>query len=114
MARNIVRKLGGYYGTGGYAMDVFQGSAEFGDTRRAAISASDAYNRGIAILFNFRPQGRVIAENRDFRTARSGLYRRHVPGEPAGYFLHKIFGAMETRFNRIDDIPFQGVQPGCH
>jgi hypothetical protein len=55
IARNIIGELCGYHSAGGYAVDMLQCSAEFGDTRRTAVSAANAHNCGIAFLFNFRP-----------------------------------------------------------
>ena len=52
---HIISKLGGYYRTGGYAVRVFQRSAEFGDTRRTAVSTAYADDRGIAFCLNFLP-----------------------------------------------------------
>ena len=61
--RNIICKLGRYNRTGRHAVGMFQRSAEFGDTRRTAVSATHANNGSVPLFPDFRPQRGIIGED---------------------------------------------------
>jgi hypothetical protein len=52
---HIIGKLGGYDRTCWHSVCMFQRSAEFGDTRRTAVSASNTDNGSVASFLNFCP-----------------------------------------------------------
>ena len=63
VAGDIIGELGRDDGAGGNPVSMFECAAEFGDTRRAAVSATDADNGGIPFFRNFRPQRGIVRED---------------------------------------------------
>jgi hypothetical protein len=71
IAEHIIGELGRYNRASGDTMSMFQCPAEFGDTRRATVSTSDAHDGSVSLMLNFRPQSRIFPECCAIRSSRS-------------------------------------------
>ena len=47
----------------GHTVSMFQCPAEFGDTRRTAVSAAYSHNGGIPLFLDLGPQGGIVRED---------------------------------------------------
>jgi len=52
---DVIGEAGGYDGRGRDAVIILQSTGEFGDTRRAAVSATDAEDGGVAVFLYLLP-----------------------------------------------------------
>ena len=74
IALDVIRKTGSDDGRGGYAVIILQRPGKFGDTRRTAVSASDAQDGGIALFLDFSPELGFVGEHAGLLVTYYGLY----------------------------------------
>src|SRR5262245_1683826 len=90
----------------------FQSSAVFGDRRRAAVSATDAEDYGVAPPLQLSPEIRLVRKHVSRLPHNFGLSRRHLSGKPPTHLFKKFIGPAKTYINKGDCFAIERVKTG--
>src|SRR5262245_21319656 len=90
----------------------FQPSAVFGDRRRAAVSATDAEDYGVAPPLQLGPEIRLVRKHVSRLPHNFGLHRRHPSGKPPTHLFKKFIGPAKAHIHQIDCFAIERAKTG--
>jgi hypothetical protein len=103
----------GYWSRGDTKL-IFEPSAMVGETRRTTVSTSNAEDDGVAFVFYFGPQFRVVQEHVSPFSPEYSFQRGDVFGQPVSHFLQELKPTAKANIDEIHSLAVQRVEAGRH